>query len=52
MSPVKSGPFQARGTVAAEFESVKILFEHVMRTLVEENAQLCGYWRGEKVVDL
>ncbi len=46
------GPFQAQGGVAPGFESVKSLFEHEMRTLAEENAQLCVYHRGEKVVDL
>jgi len=46
------GPFQAQGAVAPGFESVKSLFEREMRTLAEENAQLCVYHRGEKVVDL
>ena len=40
------------GTAAAGFESVRDLFEQQMRTLAEENAQLCVYHRGEKVVDL
>jgi CubicO group peptidase (beta-lactamase class C family) len=41
-----------RGTVAPGFESVEQLFEYQMRTLAERNAQLCVYYRGEKVVDL
>lgn len=40
------------GTTAPGFESVGQLFEQQMRTLAEENAQLCVYHRGEKVVDL
>jgi CubicO group peptidase (beta-lactamase class C family) len=40
------------GTVAPGFEPVKKLFEHNMHTMAEENAQLCVYHRGEKVVDL
>jgi CubicO group peptidase (beta-lactamase class C family) len=40
------------GTVAPGFESVEQLFEYQMRTLAERNAQLCVYYRGEKVVDL
>lgn len=40
------------GTVAPGFESVKTLYEHNMRTLIEKNTQLCVYHQGEKVVDL
>jgi CubicO group peptidase (beta-lactamase class C family) len=43
---------QINGTVASGFESVGKLFEHEMRTMAERNAQLCAYYRGEKVVDL
>jgi CubicO group peptidase (beta-lactamase class C family) len=43
---------QIKGTVAPGFESVGHLFEHQMRTMAEQNAQLCVYHRGEKVVDL
>ncbi|NOX49763.1 MAG: beta-lactamase family protein, partial [Gammaproteobacteria bacterium] len=44
--------FRIEGTVAPGFESVKQLFEHNMRNLAEENAQLCVYVGEEKVVDL
>ncbi len=40
------------GRVAPGFEPVRHLFEHNMRTLAEENAQLCIYVGEEKVVDL
>ena len=40
------------GTTAPGFEPVQRLFERQMRTLAEENAQLCVYHRGIKVVDL
>ncbi|MDB2615952.1 beta-lactamase family protein [Luminiphilus sp.] len=40
------------GTTASGFEPVKRLFERQMRNLAEENAQLCVYHRGIKVVDL
>ena len=40
------------GTTAAGFEPVQQLFEKQMHTLAEENAQLCIYHRGQKVVDL
>ena len=40
------------GTVAPGFESVKQLYEHNMRSLVERNTQLCVYHNDEKVVDL
>ena len=44
--------FQVKGDVAQGFESVKKLFTQQMRNLAEENAQLCVYHRGKKVVDL
>jgi CubicO group peptidase (beta-lactamase class C family) len=40
------------GTVAPGFESVKSVYEREMRTMAEENTQLCVYYRGERVVDL
>jgi len=40
------------GTTAAGFEPVQRLFEKQMHTLAEENAQLCIYHSGQKVVDL
>ena len=40
------------GTTAAGFEPVERLFEKQMHTLAEENAQLCIYHSGQKVVDL
>ena len=43
---------QVAGEVAPGFESLKVLFTQQMRTLAEENAQLCVYHRGKKVVDL
>ncbi len=43
---------QIHGTAAPGFESVRELFEHQMRTLAEQNVQLCVYHRGHKVVDL
>ena len=43
---------QIKGDVARGFESVKQLFSRHMNTLAEDNAQLCVYHRGEKVVDL
>jgi CubicO group peptidase (beta-lactamase class C family) len=45
-------PDLVNGTTAPGFESVRSLFAQQMRTLAEENAQLCVYHRGEKVVDL
>lgn len=52
MSQTTAKHFQVQGTVAPGFEPVRQLFEQQMRTLAEENAQLCVYHRGEKVVDL
>ena len=43
---------EINGTIAPGFESVKRLFQHDMQTMAEENAQLCVYHRGKKVVDL
>ena len=43
---------QIQGAVAPGFESVQQLFEHNMNTYAEENAQLCVYHRGIRVVDL
>jgi CubicO group peptidase (beta-lactamase class C family) len=40
------------GSVAPGFESVRQLYELNMRTLAENNTQLCVYHEGEKVVDL
>ena len=52
MSPSRSRHIQINGTVAPGFESVEQLFDHQMHTMAEQNAQLCVYHRGEKVVDL
>ena len=46
------GDVQVKGEVAPGFESVRELFAKNMRTLAEENAQLCVYHHGKKVVDL
>jgi CubicO group peptidase (beta-lactamase class C family) len=43
---------RVHGAVAAGFEPLRELFEHEMRTVAEEHAQLCVYHRGERVVDL
>jgi len=43
---------QIQGSVAAGFESIRSLYEKEIRTMAEENTQLCIYYRGEKVVDL
>lgn len=47
-----SKKMRVEGTVAPGFESVRALFESEMNTKAEEKAQLCVYYRGEKVVDL
>ena len=52
MSPNHSNKHNIHGTVAPGFESVRQLYEHHMRTLAEENTQLCVYYQGQKVVDL
>ena len=52
MSDRKNKQIQINGAVAPGFESVEQLFEHQMHTMAEQNAQLCVYHRGEKVVDL
>lgn len=43
---------QVKGDVSPGFESVKQLFQQQMHALAEDNAQLCVYHRGEKIVDL
>ncbi len=43
---------EIHGEVAAGFEPVKNLFARNMSTMAEDNAQLCVYVGGEKVVDL
>ena len=43
---------QINGSVAPGFESVEQLFESQMHEMAEENAQLCVYHCGQKVVDL
>lgn len=43
---------QINGSVAPGFEPVQRLFQYNMHSMAEENAQLCIYHRGEKVVDL
>jgi CubicO group peptidase (beta-lactamase class C family) len=43
---------QINGTVAPGFEPIEQLYQHQMRTMAEQNTQLCVYYRGEKVVDL
>lgn len=43
---------QVQGTVAPGFESVKSVYERELRTMAEENTQLCVYHKGVKVVDL
>lgn len=52
MSPNHSNKHNIHGTVAPGFESVRQLYEHHMRTLAEENTQLCVYYQRQKVVDL
>lgn len=47
-----SNNMRIEGTVAPGFESVRALFQSEMNTKAEEKAQLCVYYRGEKVVDL
>jgi CubicO group peptidase (beta-lactamase class C family) len=43
---------RVHGTVAPGFESVRAVYEREMRTMEEENTQLCVYHKGECVVDL
>ena len=43
---------QINGTVAPGFEPIEQLYQQHMRTMAEENTQLCIYHRGKKVVDL
>ncbi|MGB1140356.1 MAG: serine hydrolase domain-containing protein, partial [Halioglobus sp.] len=47
-----SAKMQVNGSVAPGFESVETLFRHEMKVMAEESAQLCVYFRGQKVVDL
>lgn len=47
-----NGAPKVEGTVSPGFEPVRDAFEHGMRTMAEEHAQLCVYHRGERVVDL
>ena len=43
---------EIHGTTAPGFESVADLYAREMRTMLEDNTQLCIYHKGEKVVDL
>ncbi len=43
---------EIKGNAADGFESIEKLFAHEMRVMLEDNAQLCVYHKGEKVVDL
>ncbi len=43
---------QIQGSVAEGFESIKEIFEKEMLTKAEKDAQLCIYYKGQKVVDL
>ncbi len=52
MNERKSTQMQVHGTVAPGFEPVESLFRHEMNTMAEQAAQLCVYFRGERVVDL
>lgn len=52
MSRSHSNRCQIQGVVAPGFESVRTLYECNMNNLAEENAQLCIYYQGKKVVDL
>lgn len=52
MTQTAAGGLEIHGAVVPGFEPVRQLFEHEMRTMAEENAQLCVYHRGQKVVDL
>lgn len=52
MYPGAARHMQCNGTVAPGFEPVRQLYQQQMRTMAEENTQLCVYYHGEKVVDL
>jgi len=52
MSASATEPLEIHGSASPGFESVKQLFEQQMLTMAEQQAQLCVYYRGEKVVDL
>ena len=43
---------QIEGSTAEGFEAVRQLFEHEMQAMAEKSAQLCVYFRGQRVVDL
>ncbi len=45
-------PIKTSGSVASGFEPVRELFEAQMHGMAECEAQLCVYFRGERVVDL
>jgi CubicO group peptidase (beta-lactamase class C family) len=45
-------PSNVQGTVAPGFESVRAVYEREIKTMAEQNTQLCVYHKGEKVVDL
>ena len=46
------GECRVQGTVAPGFEPVRTAYEREMRTMAEDNTQLCVYYKGERVVDL
>ncbi len=52
MSVSDTEQLRIEGTVAPGFESVRLLYEHNMRTLAERSTQLCVYYGSDKVVDL
>ena len=52
MTPNGGKRCRIQGTVAPGFESVKKVYERELRSMAEENTQLCVYYKGEKVVDL
>jgi CubicO group peptidase (beta-lactamase class C family) len=49
---MRAKQLRVQGTVAPGFESVRDVYEHEMRTMAEEQTQLCVYHRGQRVVDL
>ena len=46
------GLITAKGTCKEGYKSVRALFESHLRTGKDENAQLCVYVEGERVIDL
>jgi CubicO group peptidase (beta-lactamase class C family) len=52
MSRSATGQPQVNGRATPAFLPVRERFARLMQTMAEENAQLCIYHRGEKVVDL